>query len=88
MFQVLIGKKAKKLFEDLDKKTKDKFLIAFNVLEVNPWPAKEFDFSKIEGLQDCFRIRVGKYRICYYVNTDIREVTIYRIERKSETTYK
>lgn len=88
MFQVLLGKKAKKSFEDLDEKIRVKALAIFDVLELNPWPGKEFDLSKIEGLQDCFRIRIGKYRICYQINTDAKEITVYRIELKSETTYK
>lgn len=88
MFQVLLGPKPKKAFEELDDKTKNKIMHVFETLEVNPWPAKEFDLSKIEAMENCFRIRVGKYRICYHINSDIKEITVFRIELKSETTYK
>ena len=88
MFRVLIGKKPQKLFEKLDTKTQARIVSLFSILEANPWPAKEFDLDKIEGLNDCFRIRVGKFRVCYHVNTDLKEVTVYRIEQKSETTYR
>ena len=88
MFHVLIGKKAQKVFDELDRKIKSKFLSIFEVLELNPWPAKEFELPKIEGLEDCFRIRIGKHRVCYHVNTELKEITIYRIELRSETTYK
>ena len=88
MFRVFIGKKAKKFFDKLDAKTQMRITSLFNILEANPWPAKEFDMDKIEGLDDCFRIRIGKFRVCYHVNTDLKEVTVYRIEQKSETTYR
>ena len=88
MFQVFIGKKANKALQDLDDKARSKFYQLTDVLAINPWPAKDFDLSKIEGLEDCFRIRIGKHRACYHVNTNLREITIYKIELKSETTYK
>ena len=88
MFSVFIGKKSNKTLQELEDKTKDKINTLFEVLAINPWPAKDFDLSKIEGMADCFRIRIGKNRVCYHVDTNLKEVTIYRIELKSETTYK
>ena len=88
MFLVFVGKKPQKFFNELDEKTQKRLIEFFAVLELNPWPAKEFDVVKLEGLADCFRVRLGKFRTCYHVNVDAREVTVYRIERRSETTYK
>lgn len=88
MFKVDLGNKPKKFFKQLDQKTQDKFRELFSVLELNPWPAKDFDLTKLAGLNDCYRIRVGKHRICYNVNTETQLVTVYRIERRSETTYR
>jgi mRNA-degrading endonuclease RelE of RelBE toxin-antitoxin system len=88
MLKVLLGKKARNAFEELDAKTKKKVLEVLEALEFNPWPAKSFDLTKLEGLSDCFRIRVGSYRVCYHVNTEMKEITVYRIERRPETTYK
>lgn len=88
MFQVTLGNKPKKFFNELDEKAKNSLKAAFTVLETNPWPAREFDLRKVEGLNDCFRIRIGKHRVCYAVNTETKEVTVYRIEKRSETTYK
>ena len=59
MFQVLLGKKAAKFLKELEEKTQSRIKSLFEVLEVNPWPAKEFDLTKIEGTDDCFRIRIG-----------------------------
>jgi len=88
MFQVTLGNKPRKFYNELDEKTQKRINVAFEVLETNPWPAKEFDLTKIDGLDDCFRIRIGKHRICYHVNTEANEISVYRIERRSETTYK
>lgn len=88
MFHVLLGGKPRKEFQKLDEKTQKKFKALFEVLEVNPWPAREFDLAKIENMADCFRIRVGQYRVCYHLNTGKREITVYRIERRSEKTYR
>ena len=88
MFRVFIGKKVNKTIQELDEKMKNKVKQVCEILAINPWPAKDFDLSKIEGIEDCFRIRIGKNRICYQVNTNLKEVTIYKIELKSETTYK
>ena len=89
MFEVSIGKKPRKfLEEETEEKPRQKILALFDSLALNPWPAKEYDLTKLEGLEDCFRIRIGRYRVCYHINTEIKEVTVYRIERRSETTYR
>ncbi len=88
MFRILLAKKARKFFESLNDKSKAKIFDLFEVLESNPWPAKEFDLDKVESLEDCFRIRVGKVRVCYQINLTLREITVYRMEFRSETTYK
>ncbi|MFH1307021.1 MAG: type II toxin-antitoxin system RelE/ParE family toxin [Candidatus Micrarchaeota archaeon] len=88
MFEVEVGKKPGKNIKKMDEKTRKKIYSVFETLEMNPWPARDYDLSKIEGLEDCFRIRVGKYRINYHVNTDLRKITVYRIERKKERASK
>lgn len=88
MFHVLLGSKPRKEFQKQDEKTRKKFKALFEALEANPWPAREFDLAKIENMTDCFRIRIGSHRLCYHVNTNKREITVYRIERRSEKTYR
>ena len=88
MFRVLVSPKPSKAIKELDAKLKERVDNIVNTLILNPWPARDFDLSKIAGMEDCFRIRTGQFRICYHVNTDISEITIYRFERKGETTYK
>lgn len=88
MFQVFLGRKARQTFERGDARIKRKMRAVFETLELNPWPAREYDLAKLQGLKDCFRIRLGKYRICYTVDEAAEEITVYRIERRSESTYR
>ena len=88
MFSVSLGNKAKKFLKSLDKKFKEKIDSVFETLEKNPWPAQEYDLAKIAGMEDCYRIRLGKFRINYHIDTDASEITVYRIEKKKDTTYK
>ena len=38
--------------------------------------------------QEGYRLRVGAYRILYYIDDSEKLVTIYRIKRRSESTYR
>lgn len=88
LFTVRIEKKTYKSLRDFELKIREKINQVMEVLESNPWPAKEYNMTKIEGLEYCYRIRIGRYRICYKVDSESKLVYVYLIERKSETTYK
>lgn len=88
LFTIFIEKRAHKSLQDIELKIRNKIDECIKKLETNPWPAKEYNLSKIEGMEDCFRIRIGRYRIGYKVDNDKREITVFIIDKKSETTYK
>ena len=48
---------------------------------------KGLDIKKLKGRQDIFRVRKGKIRIIYRLNTK-RKIYILTIERRSEKIYK
>lgn len=87
MYQVTLGNKSKKFFKGQDEKTREKLRSVFETLEKNPWPAKDYDLSKIAGMSDCYRIKLGKLRVLYHVESDSSEIVVYRIERKTDSTY-
>ena len=72
----------------LDSKIKQKIKLLLSVLSSNPWPAQYYDLTKLSGVEHCFRIRIGVYRFCYHVDINTKQVTVYRFERKSDSTYK
>lgn len=89
MFEVYFGnKRAKKDYENLDVKSRAKINELCEVLQKVPVPFKEYDVRKIEGREDNYRIRFGKFRVLYNVDEISHLVYILKIERRSETTYK
>ena len=58
-----------------DEKLKNTIKDTITRLENYPMALREMDVEKIEGLEKTFRIRIGKYRIIFYV--DKTEKTIY-----------
>lgn len=41
----------------------------------------------LKGLDNCFRIRIGPYRVQYQVDEKKKEVVVFKISRRDETTY-
>ena len=42
----------------------------------------------LEGRNDCYRIRVGPFRIQYAISDKDKTVVVFKISRRDETTYK
>lgn len=57
---------------------------AISGLERNPRPRR----VKKLGASGLWRIRVGRYRIVYAIDDEARCVTIVRVARRTEATYK
>lgn len=57
---------------------------AISILEENPRP------PRVKKLADSglWRIRVGQYRIVYAINDETKVVTLVRVARRREDTYK
>lgn len=87
MFAVRLSNKAEKQFLDLEQKYRDRVIELFKKLEQAPVPAKEYDLKKIKGEEDCYRIRLSRFRVLYQVFREEKTVRITKIERRSEGTY-
>ena len=79
-YEVLIHKKLAKSTKNLTKNHLEKFAKLIDVLRINPYPWKEFDLKKIEGTEDTYRIRFGKYRIIYYIDKEQKAIHILKFE--------
>lgn len=75
----------KKFLKGLNKKEKEAFLLLMTQLNK--------DFSRVPGikklsvLKDCYRVRLGKYRIIFKV-FEGRKTEIIKISKRDERTYK
>ena len=79
-FNVLISKKLYKSLKNLPEIHVKKFVTLIDVLTTNPFPWKEFDLKKIEGSDDTYRIRIGRYRVVYYVEKKQKTIHVLKFE--------
>ncbi|MEK6984028.1 MAG: type II toxin-antitoxin system RelE/ParE family toxin [Nanoarchaeota archaeon] len=83
MFSAELKKPALKFLKSIKDKTLLKRLSdRINELEKNPFPQ---DIERVEGYKDIkvFRVRVGDYRILYFVNYTSSKVYIEKIDKRS-----
>ncbi len=87
MYIVILNNKVKKKYEHLDEKNFKRLHDLFSHLETHPYPAEEYDFVKLSGMNDCYRIRIGDFRLSYYVDTTNNTIKVFEFERR-EKAYK
>ncbi len=83
-YQIIIETKVDKETRKIPKSDMQKIDQTIFTLGNNPRPKGCLKLTDKEG----YRIRVGNYRILYKIDDKSKIVIIYRIKRKSETTYK
>ena len=81
MFNISFSKKANKEFEGLEKKYKERVEDALRILSFDPVPVRYFDVVKLKGVEDTYRIRIGKIRIVYNVIWKNRDIVIFRVKK-------
>jgi len=80
-YKVFIERNAEKDFRKIPKAIQKKIILVINKLKTNPRP---LNVRKISGLENCYRIRVGDYRIVYEINDKEKKVNIFRIRHRKE----
>ncbi len=87
-YRVIIHKKALRRLKEIPKGTLRKIIEAIDELENTPIPWRKYDVRKISGLENFYRIRVGTYRIIYFIDWKNKTIKILKIEKRGERTYK
>jgi len=82
-FSVFFSRRAEKEFKTLERRIAERCLEKIKLLSENPIPRGAI---KLKGLENVFRIRVGKYRIVYKVIFEKRFILIVRIGKR-ESVY-
>ncbi len=88
MFEVFLSNIALKSLKKFDARTVQKSKKALIFLKSSPIPINEYGIKKIEGAEDTYRLRIGKYRIIYKIEWDRKEIYVLKIDIRNEKTYK
>ncbi|MDH7484942.1 MAG: type II toxin-antitoxin system RelE/ParE family toxin [Anaerolineae bacterium] len=77
------SKRVERQLERLPQDAQERVLKAIAALADNPRP---FGVQKLED--DLYRIRIGRYRVVYWVSDEERLVVITKVAKRSEHTYR
>ncbi len=83
-YEVRLRRKAEKGLETIPDRYFEAVSTAVSALETNPRPQKTKKLAD-SGL---WRVRVGHYRIIYAIDDEARLVTVVRVSRRREDTYR
>ncbi|MHA1409143.1 MAG: type II toxin-antitoxin system RelE family toxin [Candidatus Odinarchaeia archaeon] len=83
-YEILFSKQAVNLIKSLEKGYKIKLREVFATLGNNPF---DYPYKKIKGEASLYRIRIGKYRILYEVDSNHKLIKIIKIDKR-KTVYK
>ena len=83
-WELVVDRDVHKALLRFPKKDADRILSAITELATNPYCG---DVSKMRGEREVWRRRVGTYRIFYEVVPKQRIVHIFRLARRTSTTY-
>ena len=80
MYSVTIKKSAAKSIEKLPKKVVNEIIPAIRNLSENPRPN---GVKKLTTSEDLWRIRVGDYRVVYWIEDDVKVVDVTQVAHRS-----
>ena len=84
VWTVLTDPQVHKQLRGIPKRDADRIVFAITGMAANPYAG---DIARMQGEQDVWRRRVGSYRIFYEVSVQERLVQVYRVARRTSTTY-
>ncbi len=84
-YKVVVHKKAYRfLLQIKNKSIRNNLKNAMMKLENYPFTLKEMDVTKIRGLERTFRVRIGNYRIIFYVEKTEKTIYVTHIETRGK----
>lgn len=76
---------AKRDIRHIDRNAIPRIFESIHSLKENPFPPGHI---KVNGRRGLVRIRIGEYRVIYTVDTSLKQMLVYHIHLRDETTYK
>jgi len=77
----------KKFLDDLknvEEETKLRVKELIDVLEANPLFIFNLDIRKLKGFENVYRLRIGKYRILFYVDKNNKAIVLLRFLKREK----
>lgn len=81
----LASSRVEHALDDLPSTVQDRVLRVIGNLAANPRPRRA---RKVRGTTDLYRIRIGGYRVIYWIDDQQRVVVITKIAKRDESTYR
>jgi len=78
MFEIFIEERVSKEIEKMSKKLKDNLIKKLKILEKGF--SLELDIKKLKGFQNHYRMRIGNFRLLFYLNEN--NVIVYKIGKR------
>lgn len=80
MFDIFLGPKPERFLKKVDKELRQRIWKKLDELKQNPFPS---DVVRVVGRKEkAFRVRVGAYRIQYYVFQDKKQIAVFDIDKR------
>lgn len=81
-FSILLGPQPDKFVKNLDNQTKERIKGKLLKLQEDPFPS---EVERVEDYKDekVFRVRVGDYRILYFVRYESSQIYVAKIDKRS-----
>ena len=80
MFDIFLGPQPERFLKKVEKELRQRIWKKLDELKQNPFPS---DVVRVVGRKEkAFRVRVGAYRIQYYVLQDEKQIAIFDIDKR------
>ena len=73
-----------KALKNFPRKNKEAILSAIRFLSINPYFG---DLQKMQGEENSWRRRVGRYRIFYKIKTEQKTILVFKVKIRNSNTY-
>ncbi|OGN94416.1 MAG: hypothetical protein A2Z75_03090 [Chloroflexi bacterium RBG_13_50_10] len=80
-YNIKISRKAEKEIAHLPSKIRRQVVEKILSLENNPYSQ---DIKQLKGEKDAYRVDSGEYRILFYLDNQVKEVTIFRVKHRRD----
>ena len=84
-FRLQFSSRARRELSRLETRVRNRIEKAIEYLTENPYPRASL---KLKGVERTWRIRGGAFRVVYEVRDELILVTVLKVDRRSEDTYR